>query len=391
MPALESQMPLPTELIETIIDFVDDEPTLQATSLVCKAWVARSRFNLFRIVELWLPTHLDRFISLLASSPHIAPHIKEIYVSENSLLAVLRPAMAIVARLPHSLMQHPQVKPHRLAVRNQLWLPTRYHPEYLAGLSQLSSITSLELFDVTFTTVADISIVLRALRYLRSLSATHLDSQRQLPPEELDAIGTELPLLTSLRVVSQYPTSAIDWLLQYNAFPALQDAEISYEISGIDPSQGLGSFLHATGSTLDSLSLTISKRASGSSLPIQAIEKLFDMSHCTALRTLRVDCRHEREMTPDWAWLAWLLSHFPQHSALRTLTFAFQHSSHALATLHQFTADLDRVLADTPSFALLNLVVFQFDYRNPKEVDQDEEALLTKFPSLSERGILHVE
>ena len=261
----------PVELIETIIDFIDDESTLQATSLVCKAWVARSRFNLFRAVELCLPAHLDRFIKLVATSPHIAPHIKEIAISENSLLALLRPTMAIVARLPHSLLRHPRVKPRRLAVHNQLWLPTRYHPDYLAGLSQLSSIVSLDLFDVTFTTVADFSIVLRALRSLRTLSATHLDAQRQLPPDELAAIGTELPLVTHLRVMSHYPTSVIDWLLQYNQFPALQDADISYEISGVDPSQGLGSFWAATGSTMESLSLTISKRVSTSSLPVNAI------------------------------------------------------------------------------------------------------------------------
>ncbi|TFK90094.1 hypothetical protein K466DRAFT_403754 [Polyporus arcularius HHB13444] len=387
----DSQLPFPAELTEAIIDFVDDEQTLRATSLVCKAWVARSRYNLFRVVELCLPAHLDRFNGLLASSPHIAPHIKEIAVSENSLLALLRPAMAIVARLPNSLLKHPQVKPHRLAVHNQSWLPTRYHPEYLTGLSQLSTISSLDLFDVTFTTVADFSIILRALRRLRSLSATHLDAQRQLPSEELVAIGAELPLLTSLRVISQYPTSVIDWLLQYNTFPVLQDAEVSYEISGIDPNQGLGPFWHATGSTLENLSLTISKRASGASFPIQVIEKLFDMSRCTALRALRVDFRQERELAPDWAWLVWLLSHLPKHGALRSLAFAFQHSSHALATLHQFAAEVDRVLADAPSFSLLNQVVFEFDYRNPAEVDQDEDALLAKFPALSERGILHVE
>ena len=93
-------------------------------------------------------------------------------------------------------------------------------------------------------------------------------------------------------------------------------------------------------------------------------------------------------MAPDWAWLIWLLSHLPKHGALHTLTFAFQHSSHALATLHQFTSDLDRVLGESPSPTTLALVVFKFDYRNPMEVDKDEEALLAKFPALRERGIL---
>ena len=53
-------MMLPTELCELVIDEVDDKITLHATSLVCKAWLARSRYNLFRVVELLLEAHLDR-------------------------------------------------------------------------------------------------------------------------------------------------------------------------------------------------------------------------------------------------------------------------------------------------------------------------------------------
>ena len=262
---------LPIEVFEFVIDCLHDEKTLHSTSLVCKAWLPRSRFNLFRNIELNLPRHLDSLMDLLVSSPDIAPIIQELSVSENSILALFRPAMSIAARFPLSLSSHPLVQPRRLTVHHQLWLPTRYSPDCLLELSQFTSITFLDLFDVSFTTVADLSIVLRALSHLESLSLAHLDCQRQLDPETSAAIGYELPFLRTLHIVADYPTSPVDWFLAYNNFPSLQDVDISYELSVSDPHQALGALWTSTGSTLESVTLTISKRSTGSHFPLEVI------------------------------------------------------------------------------------------------------------------------
>lgn len=264
---------LPVELSELVIDLIDDEKTLRATSLVCKAWLARSRFNLFRVVELQIPNHLDRLLDLLTDTPDVAPLIKEIAISENSLLSLFRPALSIVARFPHSLSAHPRLQPRRLMVHHQLWIPTRYDAGYLCGLSQYSCITSLDLFDVTFDSVADFSIVIRALRNLESLSATYVECERGMHSDILRAIGSELPSLTSLRVNSPSPTLAADWLLQYNTFPFLTTVDISYEIchSIFESDQGLGPFWVSTGSTLEHLCLGISKKGSASQIPLEYI------------------------------------------------------------------------------------------------------------------------
>ncbi|KAI0764764.1 hypothetical protein C8Q74DRAFT_1283844 [Fomes fomentarius] len=389
---------LPVELDEFVIDLIDDEKTLRATSLVCKAWLARSRYNLFRVVELQIPNHLDRLLDLLTDTPDVAPLIKEIAISENSLLSLFRPALSIVARFPHSLSAHPRLQPHRLMVHHQLWIPTRYDAGYLCGLSQYSCITSLDLFDVTFDSVADFSIVIRALRNLESLSATYVECERGMHSDILRAIGSELPSLTSLRVNSPSPTLAADWLLQYNTFPSLTTADISYEIchSIFESAQGLGPFWVSTGSTLEHLCLSISKKGSASQIPLDYIQRQLDLSPCTALRTLRLDCRDEREVSPEWNWVLSLLSHLPRtSSALRTITLAFQHSSHALATLLPFAGELDRVLASASSPARLtklDAVVFEFEFPAPAAAqrDEDEEALLEMFPLVREAGLLRV-
>ncbi|KAI0367211.1 hypothetical protein BV20DRAFT_1045732 [Pilatotrama ljubarskyi] len=380
---------LPIELYELAIDFLDDEESLKATSLVCRAWLPRSRLNLFRTVELCLPRHLNHLVDLLSDAPHLAEYVEQIDISENSLLGVLRPSMAIVARLPHALTLHPLLKPRRLAVHNQLWLPTRYSPDYLFSLSRLSSITSLDLFDVTFLTVADFSIILRALHQLQFLSARHLDCQRQLDLGTAADVGCVLPFLTTLHVSSYYPTSVIDWLLQHNRFPVLRDVRCSYELSPGDNTQGLGTFWKNAGSTLEILAISISKRSAGARFSTTVVdarelthtlaETQLDLSSCCGLRELRFDCRHERGVAPDWTWLTWLLSHLTCRT-LRSIVFAFQSTSHALACVHTFAEELEAALTRSPFSAGLDSVVFKFDFRDP--ADPDDERFLDMFPSL---------
>lgn len=267
----------PIELFELVIDRVNDEKALQSTSLVCKAWLPRSRFNLFRTIELNLPKHLDSLMDLLASTPEIASVIQELSISENSILAVFRPIMPIVARFPLSLSSHSLVQLRRLTVHHQVWLPTRYCPDYLWELSQFTSITFLDLFDISFTTVADFSIVLRGLAHIESLRLVHLDFQRQLDPETSAAIGYQLPFLRTLQVVADHPTSPIDWLLAHNTSPSLRNVDISYELSVSDPYQALGELWTSAGSTLESLTLSFSKRSTGSRLPLEVIGVLLHL------------------------------------------------------------------------------------------------------------------
>ena len=278
-------MMLPTELCELVIDEVDDKITLHATSLVCKAWLARSRYNLFRVVELLLEAHLDRLLELLTDTPQVAPFIKEIVISENSLIAFFRPPLSIVSRLPNSLSRHPSVKPETLTVHRQMWTPTHYDPDYLSGLSRYSSITSLDLFDVTFDTEAGFSIVLRALRSLRSLSVSSVDCQHTLHPDSLAAVGTVLPLLTTLRVDSSYQTNAINWLLQHNTFPAVKNAEILYALSALigEDRQGLSPFWESTGSTLEHLTLAISRNIPSSVVELDVVRTCSVRMHAQSL------------------------------------------------------------------------------------------------------------
>lgn len=115
---------LPIELFEHAIDTLGNEDTLEVTSLVCRAWLPRSRLNFFRIIKFSVPGHLDRLPWLVSNAPHLLEYAEEIDVSDNSFLGVLRPAETKVSRLPVVLSGHPVIQRRLLAVHNQFRLPT---------------------------------------------------------------------------------------------------------------------------------------------------------------------------------------------------------------------------------------------------------------------------
>ncbi|KAJ7239837.1 hypothetical protein C8J57DRAFT_1245654 [Mycena rebaudengoi] len=72
------------ELWDLIIDEILSKKDLQSCSLVCRAFVARAQFPLFCFIYIWRTTHQHTVVraielaSLLATSPHIIPHIRRL-------------------------------------------------------------------------------------------------------------------------------------------------------------------------------------------------------------------------------------------------------------------------------------------------------------------------
>ncbi|KAJ7800069.1 hypothetical protein B0H13DRAFT_2390635 [Mycena leptocephala] len=72
------------ELWDLIIDEIHSKQDLQSCSLVCRAFVARAQFPLFRLIYIWRTTHQQTvttaiyLASLLAASPYLIPHIRNL-------------------------------------------------------------------------------------------------------------------------------------------------------------------------------------------------------------------------------------------------------------------------------------------------------------------------
>ena len=99
---------LPPELIENIMGHIDDQKTLAACSLICRAWTPFAQSEFFRILHLG--PSLDRtttFLQMVHQSPHIAllprtlisDHWVPRVVDDGTNLAQIAPVLIKVSKL----------------------------------------------------------------------------------------------------------------------------------------------------------------------------------------------------------------------------------------------------------------------------------------------------
>jgi hypothetical protein len=78
---------LPPEVIANIIDYLHDSPSdLRACALVCRSWVAPSRFHLFQRISVcrYVYTRCRILHRTIERSPYVALYIREFCFSANS-------------------------------------------------------------------------------------------------------------------------------------------------------------------------------------------------------------------------------------------------------------------------------------------------------------------
>jgi len=102
---------LPQELIDDIIDCVDpwDTHTLRAFSLVCTQWSVRSRKHLFREVELYSRTDLERWCAHIRPGPSgPSPLVEDLSLVDNRLSMSLPDASCIQPSILSNAAAHLQ-------------------------------------------------------------------------------------------------------------------------------------------------------------------------------------------------------------------------------------------------------------------------------------------
>lgn len=80
------------ELIEMVIDqLVDDKRSLASCSTIAKVWLPRSRFHLFRTIQIVIRTpewNLDKAVKFLASTPDIHGAVHHIHIRAAAIMRV---------------------------------------------------------------------------------------------------------------------------------------------------------------------------------------------------------------------------------------------------------------------------------------------------------------
>ncbi|OCH90377.1 hypothetical protein OBBRIDRAFT_730880, partial [Obba rivulosa] len=73
---------IPPEVTDRIIDVLSsDKRALRKCSLTCRRWLPRSRFHLFKTIELIRqPAPIEEFALFLKSSSHVSPYVQSLAI-----------------------------------------------------------------------------------------------------------------------------------------------------------------------------------------------------------------------------------------------------------------------------------------------------------------------
>lgn len=167
----------PTEIYEHIIDAVGHSwkphRTLRSCALTCRAWLPRSRMNIFRSMSFASvgAEGIHKFSQILDNAPHLQLLVEEVKVSMSDHPLGARPqTREAIEILPIILWgKLPVLRALRLSAINRNTAPLALHRLFFPCLSQFSTITTLTLYHVTYSRFGDFAQMLRALRNLRNL------------------------------------------------------------------------------------------------------------------------------------------------------------------------------------------------------------------------------
>ncbi|KAK0216258.1 hypothetical protein IW262DRAFT_1299494 [Armillaria fumosa] len=150
----------PQELVDAIIDhLIEDRLTLLTCLSVSSSFRSRAQFHLFPAIRLTEKRDFDEFNLLCATSPLIPDLVKTLHVT-----------------LPESTICLPRLlRVHKLHFNGSL----RVVPEDLKSFSRIfswvpSTITSLSIQDITFSSTESFRSLIGALPLLKSLSLKSL-------------------------------------------------------------------------------------------------------------------------------------------------------------------------------------------------------------------------
>lgn len=162
-----SSIRLPVEVWEIVIDFAcsDDNyrryDTLRACALTCRAWLPRSRVNLFRRVRFRRPNQVNRLLHLISDYPVLADNVLELHVTPAE---THKHGWFPFANAP-LVQKLKNVRKLRLSEVQWNALP----PTYYTFIGKYARVSSMELANVVFHSARDFLHLLWALPALERL------------------------------------------------------------------------------------------------------------------------------------------------------------------------------------------------------------------------------
>jgi hypothetical protein len=243
---------LPQELIDKIVDyFCDNIQVLVTLSVVCKAWLPRTRYHLFNYVSV-LPWNCDKLLDLLNSpSTTFIPLIRHLNLQDypgrdgSNLLPRALPQLMVLTAV------------HELRIRDariHLWKAGVWS-SFISGF-QTSSLRDIRIScGIRFESFSQLIDTLGAFPCLEHISL-HVVSwvgNDTVMPSAAQKVPTRLQSLELGSVGTGYKGSILRWLLSGNV--ALTITKLRIITIQKNETAAIGEFLLALGPSLKQLDL----------------------------------------------------------------------------------------------------------------------------------------
>jgi hypothetical protein len=250
----------PPELSDYVIDCVQhSKPTLAHCSLVCRAWLARSRYHLFKAITVVHPVCLDNLIDFLRSSPHLVGLISHLTLRgslspDNINFASQFPVS--VEKLIDCLHELPSVR--ELDLNGVWWTdgmeslsPSQKHPAYSLERLRLSRVFVSP--DALFSTLA----------YFPELCSLRTEGiYWTTGGEHTENLDCSASASTALQSVAVGP--GCSYTMMKHFLPRLQQMfdvstiqHLTLHFNHLDPSEETARFLDSARPRLKSLKITL--------------------------------------------------------------------------------------------------------------------------------------
>ncbi|GBE89344.1 hypothetical protein SCP_1600050 [Sparassis crispa] len=217
---------LPHELMDRIIDLCDLRSTLYSCSLVCRAWVPRSQFHLFKVM---LIGSLREFKSIVRAAE--TPHLRPLFAVTSSLDITGYSDYANQRKWIQTMalrLGEPFSGVTSLSMSGIDWGSPTLPPNVLAtGFASFTGTVKMVLSDCKFSTFGVFRRIISAFPNLRELHLYHLKIRSNPSPQFLEAVaGSPRPRLESLTTIDVC-YALYDWLSVTPSIRALHRLELN--------------------------------------------------------------------------------------------------------------------------------------------------------------------
>ncbi|TFY68069.1 hypothetical protein EVJ58_g1247 [Rhodofomes roseus] len=404
---------LPVEICENVIEQLASEPDVEdirkrrallACALVCKAFYTMSRAVFCRHLAIMRWDLLQGFVKLLESNPTLLPLVESVYLSGRATRDELRPPRASgpLAAFPLIFARKlPRLRKLHICCMNPSWFYTVKPELFYSALGQFTSVTTLYMRDVTFSSANHFAKFLDSLPNLEWLTCSHLrwvrHDQEPIHPHRVIAKPVRVSLKTSLMSLEDTQT-----LIEFFANPDLDRA------AGIDALSigrmelrnlqhlGVKQLLHATGLSLRYLKLCLGT-------VVDTEENADDFAGAAAFMSLK-DNRNLQiftlkihafyKDTYHCSWLAPLLSECSDQLREANIHMKIGASTDILTAFlvginSKQCTDIDDILTQPHMSRLKHVAWHIFDYTgHPVHEELLHDKFVALFPKLHSRGLL---